>query len=217
MQQNNLEWKTYFRGEANLKKWREVWSRLLKSAGTILCFSKSTSFLLQKAYPSLNKDKILLKPHKVDPLAQVKRGIPKAGGDVILGILGAINYSKGSIIIKELVKEIEKRNLPMQVVLIGEISEPIKSNIFKTTGRYERKKLPQLVEDLRIDLFLIPSIWPETFSYTTQEIIMMDMPLMVFDLGAPAERVKKYEKGIVLKDDSIENILVNAMLFSTKD
>ena len=45
-----------------------------------------------------------------------------------------------------------------------------------------------------IDLFFIPSIWPETFSYTTSEIMSMHMPVAVFPIGAPVERVKFTKK-----------------------
>ena len=57
---------------------------------------------------------------------------------------------------------------------------------------------PEIIEDRKIDVIFIPSIWPETFSYTSQEAIEMGMPVAVFDLGAPPERVKKYEKGLVI-------------------
>ncbi len=36
---------------------------------------------------------------------------------------------------------------------------------------------------------------------------MMEMPLMVFNLGAPAERVKEYDNGVVLEKDYVENII----------
>ena len=68
----------------------------------------------------------------------------------------------------------------------------------KITGSYEREHLPEIIEDRKIDVIFIPSIWPETFSYTSQEAIEMGMPVAVFDLGAPPERVKKYEKGLVI-------------------
>jgi glycosyltransferase involved in cell wall biosynthesis len=64
-----------------------------------------------------------------------------------------------------------------------------------------------MIKDENIDIFMIPSIWPETFSYTTQEIMMMEMPLMVFNLGAPAERVKNYNNGYIIDEVSSNAIL----------
>ena len=56
-------------------------------------------------------------------------------------------------------------------------------------------------------MFLIPSVWPETFSYTTSEIISMGFPVAVLPVGAPVERVKRYGKGLVLKNEQPENIV----------
>ncbi len=56
-------------------------------------------------------------------------------------------------------------------------------------------------------MFLIPSVWPETFSYTTSEIISMGFPVAVLPVGAPVERVKRYAKGLVLKNEKPENIV----------
>ena len=55
-----------------------------------------------------------------------------------------------------------------------------------------------LMEKNFIDFILIPSVWPETFSYTTEEAMTMGLPVACYDLGAPAERVKKYKKGLII-------------------
>ena len=36
---------------------------------------------------------------------------------------------------------------------------------------------------------------------------MMNLPLMVFNLGAPAERVKQYEKGYIVEEISAKAVL----------
>jgi len=47
-------------------------------------------------------------------------------------------------------------------------------------------------------MFLFPSVWPETFSYVTSELMALEVPLACFDLGAPAERVRDYAQGLVV-------------------
>ncbi len=208
LQKSKLEWKTYFSDRADIVRWRAVWGELLELSTDILTFSQSSKDLLLQAYPRLDQQKIVLTPHKIEPLpVVVPASHPEKKGTTI-GILGALNYAKGSEVLKQLIRTVEQRGLDINVVLIGEISDPIKSARFKVTGRYKRDELPELITKNEIDIFLIPSIWPETFSYTTQEIMMMQMPLMVFDLGAPAERVREYAKGYVLQKDYIENILI---------
>ena len=207
MKSNDLEWKTFGNENADVGVWRESWSELLKASTQIICFSNSSKNIVLKAYPNLDKEKLVVKPHTVAPLQKVAIE-PKVSRDrVTIGVLGAINQAKGAGVLKSLVKTIEDRELNIDIVLIGEISEYIDSKHFKLTGRYQREELPSLVKEHNIDIFLIPSICPETFSYTTQEMMMMDMPLMVFNLGAPAERVKEYAKGVVLDKDYIDSTI----------
>ena len=44
-----------------------------------------------------------------------------------------------------------------------------------------------------INMFFFPSVWPETFSYVVAEMIALGLPIVAFDLGAPAERLRSYE------------------------
>jgi len=207
MQYNDLEWKTFGNKNADVSVWRNDWKALLETASRIICFSNSSKEILLRAYADLNKDKIAVVPHTVAPLPSISVERREEKQEITIGVLGAINLAKGAGILKDLVKTIEERNLKINIVLIGEISEYIKSEHFHVTGRYERDALPQLVKEHEIDIFLLPSICPETFSYTTQEIMMMDMPLMVFNLGAPAERILNYNKGYIIDEVSSEAIL----------
>jgi glycosyltransferase involved in cell wall biosynthesis len=216
MQHDAHEWKAFGNADADISIWRNDWYTLLEVATTVLCFSNSSKTIILKAYPSLSADKIKIEPHKVSPLPPVNTVSGSSSETLTIGILGAINHAKGAGVIKTLVATIEERSLPIRIVLIGEISEYIKSPHFEVTGHYNRENLPNLVIQHGIDLFMIPSICPETFSYTTQEIMMMQMPLMVFDIGAPAERVKSYEKGYIIPHTDTETILQAVSLFQSQ-
>jgi len=211
MQTNQLEWRTFVNEEIDIEVWRKEWAKLLNRADKIICFSHSSKSILEKAYTSLGEESIEVVPHQVPSLPVVNKEKRSDKKEITIGVLGAINHAKGAGVLQELVKTIEEQSLPIKVTLIGEISENIHSKIFKTTGRYDRDKLPSIVINEDIDIFLIPSICPETFSYTTQEIIMMQMPLMVFDIGAPAERVREYKYGVVLEKNYIESIISHTL------
>ena len=200
MQKNDLEWKTFTQGAVDIYAWRREWGTLLELSDTIICFSNSSKELLLRAYKELDRDKIEITPHQVSPLDPVTPPLKANKSYTTIGILGAINQAKGAEVIEELARTIDARNLPIKIVLIGEISKNISSDSFLVTGRYQREDLPQLVLKHEIDIFLIPSVCPETFSYTTQEIMMMEMPVMVFDLGAPAERVVNYSQGYIIDE-----------------
>ena len=206
MRNNKQEWKNFFLDDIDIKTYRELWGNLLAKSSKILVFSTSSKEILLKAYPKIGY-KIDIVPHTIEPLPVVEPIQKEINEPIVIGVLGAINYAKGASVIKELVKRIDEQNLNMKVVVIGDITEPISSSNFTYTGRYKKEELPYLINRYKVDIFLIPSIWPETFSYTTQEIISMNMPLMVFNLGAPAQRVKEYEKGYVIDKIDVDEII----------
>ncbi len=77
-------------------------------------------------------------------------------------------------------------------------------------GRYNPKELSRLLSQYKVAMMIIPSIWPETFSFTTSEAIILGYPVICFNLGAQAERIKKFNCGLVVEDISA-NALANAI------
>ena len=207
MQSNMQEWRNFYDEEVDVKAWRKTWGTLLEKSTEILCFSNSSKEIFQKAYPNIEETKLQVIPHVVEGIHPIVVQKDTNKTTKTIGVLGAINYVKGASIIKQMVEMIERDNLDINIVVIGEITEPIKSKHFHATGRYNRDDLPQIIQEHQIELFLIPSVWPETFSYTTQEIMMMELPLMIFDLGAPAERVSHYDKGYIIDTVSAVSVL----------
>ena len=65
-------------------------------------------------------------------------------------------------------------------------------------------------------LFFVSSVYPETFSYTTQEAMEMGMPVACLPLGAPAERVARYEDGLVLSHMEPEGVLQQLIEFGER-
>ena len=104
--------------------------------------------------------------------------------------------------VKEMINYIETNNLNITIVLIGNIDADIQSKHFIKTGNYSKQEVPALIKKLKIDEFFIPSVWPETYSYTTDEIMQLGYPITVFNLGAPAERVQKYPLGKIVDFDN---------------
>ncbi|MFA5993669.1 MAG: glycosyltransferase [Parcubacteria group bacterium] len=200
MSRNKNDFRQYV-ADSDVETWRSAWENLLDFADDIICFSQASKDIFIKAYPQLKKEKIIIRPHSID--GELLRTIKKNKNTesvLTIGVLGGINKIKGSEIIKEMGIIIEKNNLPVKIVVIGEFIEKKYSHRIQVHGKYAHDDLPEIINSYGMDIFLIPSIWPETFSYTTQEIMQMDYPLAVFDLGAPAERVKKYAKGLIIEE-----------------
>lgn len=69
---------------------------------------------------------------------------------------------------------------------------------FINHGRYERYDLPKLLSDNNIDLVLLLSTCPETYNYCLSEISLAKIPVLCFDIGAIANRVRNNKIGWVI-------------------
>lgn len=176
-------------------KWRANWEHFLRGCDEVRVFSDASRKLLDKVYPGL--DNVRLVPHKPHTMLPLHK-TGKTEKTLNIGFVGALDYKKGLQVVQCLAAEIKRQKCDIRLCLLGYTGDEGKHKIFKETGRYQRGQLPRLVLENDIDLFFIPAVWPETFSYTTAEIMAMNMPLAVFDIGAPAERVKDYARGEVL-------------------
>ena len=198
----------------NIYKWRKSWENFLKASKQIVCFSNSSKEILLKAYP-FAKSNLKIIPHVVDWIPIKMPSIQK--DKLHIGVIGSLNYAKGASAVNNLVNYIEEKKLQIKVTLLGEITPAFFNPKVNILGRYEKKDLPDLIEKNKINMILMPSIWPETFSYVTSEIIKMNLPVVSFDLGAQAERLKTYKRGIILPHNySVEDLLKSIMIFHKK-
>lgn len=187
----------------SMEQWREEWKTFLRSCDEVVVFSNSTKEIAEKTFGML--ENIVVIPHQIGYMPRIEKK-NKTTKTLNIGLLGVLTKHKGGDIVAQLVDRIEKENLDIRIKLIGTSCVDINSPVFSQTGAYTRGSIPRLTLENDIDVFLIPSIWPETFSYTTEEIMKMGMPVMCFDIGAPAERVKKYEKGIIIPKISVTSV-----------
>ena len=180
-------------------QWRSAWGGLLEVADEVICFSTSSRTILARAYPAL-ADRVLVRPH--EPVTTIERPARLvAGRPLTVGVIGGINVAKGARVVMDLCEHLRTAAPAARVVVIGEV-DPAEQRPFPNLtihGRYAAADLPALVEHHGVNACLLPSIWPETFSYVTQEIMALELPLVCFDVGAPAERVSDYPYGVVIK------------------
>jgi len=109
---------------------------------------------------------------------------------LVVGIVGEITYQKGAAIVQALVDILDREALDVRVVVIGALDAAHKSPRLAVTGPYKREDLVDIIEAHGVNMLFFPSIWPETFSYVVAELAMLQAPIVAFDLGAPAERLR---------------------------
>lgn len=193
-------------------QWRALWGSVINLADEVRTFSNDSLKLLQKAYPALDASRAAVVPHTVKYLRHGTTQ-PSYTPTLRIGVIGQIGYHKGAKIVQELAEEIKARKLDIQIVVIGTIEAQCEPSVVRETGPYQHDKLPVLIESSGVNIMLFPSIWPETFSYVVQELMELDLPVACYDLGAPAERISRYAKGLILKEMAASTTLDDLILF----
>lgn len=183
----------------SITEYRAAWNNLLSAAQKVIVFSKSSERLVGKVYSNLNN--LSVEPHDTTKLGKVNTDKYHHDG-IHIGIIGNLTLHKGLTIIEGLLESAGNHGCneeeKVSFIQFGISPKFFSHPLFESTGEYNRDTLPSLVEEKEIDVFILPSIWPETFSFTCSEIIDMDIPAVCLNLGAPAERIGKYKKGLVL-------------------
>jgi len=192
--------------EVLMDEWRASWGKFFRCVDKALFFSPSTLEIFARAYPEVRK-KGEVRPH--EPLVRFPsfEHRPSRKEPLTIGIIGRIDQPKGSLIIHDMARLLQERKPGWRIVIIGLLSSPCKFDNVTVLGPYRREDLPDIIRENEIDIAFFSSIWPETFSYVTQEIIMLGLPLVCFDLGAQAERTRKYSKGQIVAEITAEAAL----------
>jgi hypothetical protein len=177
-----------FSPPTTMRAWREAWGRALSAADEVRCFSEASRALLIRANPVIARAATTVVPHRVE-FAPRRPRVSNAG-TLVIGVLGKLNMQKGAQVVADLARLIERDGVDARIVVIGNLELAFRSPRLGMTGPYSRDELPRLVEQHGVNMFFFPSIWPETFSYVVSEMTALGLPIVAFDLGAPAERLR---------------------------
>lgn len=189
-------------------EWQAAWGQLMETAQRIRVFSEDSRRHVLASYPSV-EDRIELRPHGL--LAEVPTLSPPDGPRKVIGVLGNIGLQKGAQVLQELARRIESRG-DLSLALIGNIDPhyALPRNV-PVHGNYRLEELPALAARYGVTCWLIPSIWPETFSYTTHECLATGLTVHAFDIGAQGDAVRAAPNGRAIRfapdEDLVQNIL----------
>jgi glycosyltransferase involved in cell wall biosynthesis len=177
-----------------IPQWRASWRRCLDAADEVRCFSGSTQKLLLRGHPGLDASRLTVVPHRLD-FRPPRRPALAHTQPLTIGVVGHISVQKGAHVVRDVLARIERDRLPARVVAIGTLDGGVASDRLRVTGPYRHEDLVALLEQHNVNMILFPSICPETFSYVIEEMMLLRMPVVAFDLGAPGERLRGYDLG----------------------
>ena len=116
-------------------------------------------------------------------------------------VIGGIGVEKGFEVLLACVRDAAERGLPLRYTVVGYTADDerlLAAGPVFITGQYEEAEAVDLIRAQAADIALLPSIWPETWCFTLGQAWRAGLRAAVFDLGAPAERVRRTTFGDVL-------------------
>lgn len=119
--------------------------------------------------------------------------------NINIAFVGYLQQHKGSNIITDLIND-NQYNITYHLFGTSDNNDLMKNkDNYIYHGVYNRYDLPKMLNENDIDLVLMISTCPETYNYTLSEVLLAKIPVLCFNLGAIANRVKKYGIGWVIE------------------
>lgn len=204
---NNI-FKTLARFE--IEPWRQSWSKLFSCIDEFHLFSEYTLNKIKQVYPSV-ADKCIIKEHT--PLFSdnyTKYTQPDINDKLNIAFVGAFYHEKGANHFIELANMHKNSNLNFYI--IGTDNPTLSHNNIKHLCGYTRDELGKILTENNIHAVVYSSIGNETFSYTAQELMILNVPFVCFNNGAHAERIRKYKYNLAEISDNISPESLSAAL-----
>lgn len=116
--------------------------------------------------------------------------------------LGSLNVSKGLRVVQALADAAGHAGAPLMLSVLGPASEPLPQNV-TVSGAFLSEDLGRLLVEAAPHAVLLPAIWPETWSFVLTAALKQGLPVIAFDIGAPAARLRRLGRGHVLPSELV--------------
>ena len=116
-------------------------------------------------------------------------------------VVGAIGVEKGFDVLLECAADARRRGLRLEFVVCGTTADDerlMAAGPVFVTGRYAPEEAVELIRAQGAAVAFIPSIWPETWCFALSRAWGAGLKAVAFDLGAPAERIRRTGRGWLL-------------------
>ncbi len=111
--------------------------------------------------------------------------------------LGSLNVSKGLRVVQGLADAAGQAGAPLLLSVLGPASEPLPQSV-TVSGTFLSEDLGRLLTEAAPHAVFLPAIWPETWSFVLTAALKQGLPVIAFDIGAPAARLRRLGRGHLL-------------------
>jgi len=178
--------------------WRRDFLGFLSGASRVTVPSADMAARFQPHLPS--KNILVWRPEGDDHLPPERQ--PSLARDEPLRVIsiGALSVPKGANILATLAGRVASEGDRISFTLIGSGAgmKLLRQSGVQATGFYKSEDLDRLIDSAAPHVVFFPSIWPETWSFVLSSALRRGLPVIAFDIGAPAERLRELGRGHLL-------------------
>ena len=176
-------------GAPDIATWRKDHGGLLRAASRVLVPDADVADRMLRYFPDV---RFAVAPHEESKARASVRAMPSVRARVRVGVLGGISDIKGFGVLLNCAADARSRGLPLDFVVVGYTRDDriARAAGIDVTGAYAEEQLQQKIAAANLDAIFVSSTVPETYSYTLSAALQTDLPIAVFDIGAPARRVR---------------------------
>ncbi len=198
--------------QLSVAEWRARWGQFARGAQRVYAPSYSVREKVAQHLPTLDIT-VLPHPPRRDWLT------PHAETVKVL-ILGGLSRTKGLNEIVACAEHAKAHKLPLAFVVLGypEHAVPVWPDLpLQVRGEYPDADLPRLARLERADLVCFPGRIPETYSYTLDVALSLNLPIVATNTGAIAERLKHHQNARLVPVHAPADVFNQAFLAAAPD
>ena len=181
-------------GVSDIRAWRDLRRKMLLSAEAVLVPDQDVADRLHRYFPDVAVE---VSPHEELAVVQALPKPVATGRRMRILIPGAIGKLKGFDVVLACARDAQARRLPLDFIIMGyTMNDRVAQEAgIEITGKYQEADAVELLRGLTPDVVWLPSLWPETYSYTLSLALIAGFPVFAFDLGAIARRLRANDMG----------------------
>lgn len=186
---------------------REISNGLLAEADALVFPSEFLLRAHRDLFPGLAMEKARVIAPAMERQALPPRSHPTPGPLRHAALVGGVQAHKGALVFADVVRRLEGSGLRWSAYGGGDAALltllrglPDAPDI-RVRGSYRHGALPRLLQRDGVDLALLLSIVPESYSLALGECVQAGVPVLAFDLGALGERVPQLGAGRLVDPD----------------
>lgn len=188
---------------------RQIEAELLATASSLTFPSEFLQRTYMELFPGLSPERQRVVAPAGAEVAPLPHRQPRPVRHVAL--VGGVQVHKGALVFEGVVRRMEGEGLRWTAYGGGDadlLARLRRLPRVRVRGYYRNGTLPHLLRRDKIDLALLLSIVPETYSLVLDECVAAGVPVLAFDLGAVSDRLPRLRAGrLVPLEEGAEGVV----------